>query len=225
MFFTDRTELLIGKNGIEKLKNSNIMLVGVGGVGGYTAEMLVRSGIGKITLMDFDTISISNINRQIIALHSNVGNFKTTELKNRLLDINPNCNITTINERITKNNLNLLNNGYNIIIDAIDSVDDKVEMIKYCIYNNIPIISALGAGNRIGIPKFEVCDIYETYNDGLAKKIRKLLRENKLSKHLCVSTKDTPIKNTSTEIGSICYYPAMCGCVLSAYVINEIIKE
>lgn len=225
MSYTDRTELLIGSVGLEKLKNSNIFLIGTGGVGGYVAEMLVRAGVGNITIMDFDIISESNINRQIIALRSTIGKPKVEVLKDRLLDINPNCNVKTICQRLTVDNLSLINNTYNYIIDAIDSVIDKVELIKYCHLNNINIISALGAGNRFGIPKFEVCDIYETYNDGLAKKVRKILRANNINKHTVVSTSDLPLKNQSSEVGSISYYPAMCGCVLAGYIINQIIKE
>lgn len=222
--FTDRTKLLIGENKLDKIKKSNLFLVGTGGVGGYVAEMLVRAGVENITIMDFDVVSETNINRQIIALNSTIGQPKVEVLKNRLLDINPCANVRVINERLTKNNLALLN-GYDYIIDAIDSVVDKVELIKYAYFNELKIISALGAGNRIGIPKFEVCDIYETYNDGLAKKIRKILRDNNIKKHIVVSTRELPIKQHSGEIGSISYYPAMCGCVLAGYVINELIKE
>lgn len=224
MLFTDRTELLVGESNIKRLKNANIFLVGCGGVGGYVAEMLVRAGVGNITIMDFDKISTSNINRQIIALSSTVGKSKVDVLKQRLLDINPDCNVKVINDRLCLDNLHLTQ-GYDFIIDAIDCVSDKVELIKYCHTNNYKIISALGAGNRYCIPRFEVCDIYDTFNDGLAKVIRKHLRTLNIKAHTVVSTKEMPIKNNTKQIGSISYYPAMCGCVLSAYVVNKIIEE
>lgn len=224
MSFLDRTELLIGDSGIEKLNKSNIILFGCGGVGGYIAEMLVRSGVGNITIVDFDNVDITNINRQIIALHSTIGKSKVSVLKDRLLDINPACNVTAICDRYTAG-CGLINSDFDYVIDAIDSVADKTALILDAHSKNLKIISAMGAGNRCDIPRFEVVDIYKTYNDGLSKVIRKKLREHGINHHKVVFTSSLPIDHKENTVGSIAYYPAMCGCVLSSYVINDIISE
>lgn len=210
---------------IEKLFSANVIVFGVGGVGGYTAEMLVRSGVGNITIVDFDIVDISNKNRQIIALDSTIGKNKVNVLKSRLLDINPDCNVIAINTKLLKDNIEDFNlKNFDYIIDAIDMVTSKIALIEYTHKNNIKIISAMGAGNRIGIPEFEVVDIYKTYNDGLAKVLRHNLRKLGIDKHNVVFSKNNAIPNGDT-IGSIAYYPAMCGCVLSAFVIEELLKR
>lgn len=219
-----RTEILLGDN-IQKLHSSNVILFGVGGVGGYVAEMLVRSGVGNITIVDFDIVDISNKNRQIIALDSTIGKSKVDVMADRLRDIWALCNVTKINEKLTPENIkNFHLEKYDYIIDAIDMVSSKIALITYAHENNIPIISAMGAGNRVGIPSFKVSDIFDTFNDGLAKVIRKKLRDNNVSKHTVVFTENNATPNGDT-IGSIAYYPAMCGCVLSAYVIEQLIGE
>lgn len=223
MSFLDRTELLIGDSGIEKLNKSKIILFGCGGVGGYVAEMLVRSGVGSITIVDFDDVDVTNINRQIIALQSTVGRKKVDVLKERLLDINPKCTVVSICEKYHEGS-SILNNIYDYVIDAIDSVADKVALIVDAHTRNIKIVSAMGAGNRCDIPEFKVADIYKTYNDGLSKVVRKKLREMGINHHKVVFTSSLPMEHENTTIGSIAYYPAMCGCVLSSYVINDIIK-
>ncbi len=219
-----RLELLIGDN-ISKLHKSKVILFGVGGVGGYVAEMLVRSGIGNITIVDYDKVDISNKNRQIIALNSTIGRVKVDVMKDRLLDINDNCNVTAINSKLTKDNIEDFGlSSYDYIIDAIDMVSSKIALIKYAKTNNIPIISAMGAGNRVGIPDVKIADIYSTSNDGLAKVLRHELRKLGIDKHNVVYTtnKSNPCGDT---IGSIAYFPAMVGCMLSAFVINEIINK
>lgn len=219
-----RLELLIGNN-ISILNKSNIIIFGVGGVGGYVAEMLVRSGIGNITIVDFDTVDISNKNRQIIALDSTIGRNKVDVLKERLIDINNNCNIVALNVKLTKDNVESFNlDKYDYIVDAIDMVSSKISLINYAKIHNIPIISAMGAGNRLGIPDVKIADIYQTSNDGLAKVMRRELRKLGIDKHTCVysTNKSTPCGET---IGSIAYYPAMVGCMLSAYVLNQILRR
>ena len=220
-----KTELLIGNNGVSKLKNANIIIFGIGGVGGYTCEMLVRAGIGNLTIVDFDKVDITNINRQIIALNSNVGEFKVNAMQKRILDINSAINLKIVNTRVCAENVKeLLNSNYDYVIDAIDSVTDKINLILTAKELGLNIISAMGAGNRIQIPQFEVCDLYKTYNDGLAKVLRKKLKEKGINKHLVVFSKNqaTPCGD---QIGSISYYPAMCGCVLAGYVINELLNK
>ncbi len=224
MSFTERTELLIGKEGLKKLNNSHIAVFGVGGVGGYACEMLVRAGVGEITIVDFDTVSSSNINRQIIALNSTVGKLKVDVLKDRLLDINPNLIVHSYPVKYDEKTKNdLLNVNYTYVIDAIDMVTNKIDLIKSCHNLNLNIVSAMGAGNRVDIPNFEVTDIYKTYNDGLAKVLRKKLKEAQIKHHNVVFTKSLANPNGNI-VGSISYYPSMCGCVLAGFVINEILK-
>ncbi len=220
-----KTELLIGESGINKLKNSNVIVFGIGGVGGHVCEMLVRAGVGSITIVDFDVVDITNINRQIIALNSVVGKPKVDVMEQRLLDINPNLNITKINDRVSIDNVNeILSTNYNFVVDAIDSVTNKIDLIVCAHNKGLNIVSAMGAGNRTQIPYFEVSDIYKTYNDGLAKIMRKKLKEKNIEKHTVVFSKltATPVEG---QVGSISYYPAMCGCVLAAYVINKLIEQ
>ena len=219
-----RTELLIGKENVDLLSKKHVTVVGCGGVGGYTAVMLARAGVGNMTIIDFDKVSSSNVNRQIIAYQSTIGRDKTDVLKEMILDINPQINIQSINQRLKEENISSLIGNTDIVIDAIDSVKDKIALIIYCKKNNINIISAMGAGNRCDIPKFEVVDIYKTQGDGLAKVVRKKLRENEIAS-LEVVTTFSQVQSCGDTIGSISYYPAMCGCTLSAVVINKFIKE
>ena len=224
MSFTERTELLIGKEGVTKLNNCHVAIFGVGGVGGYTCEMLARAGVGELTIVDFDVVSTSNINRQIIALNSTVGKLKVEVLKDRLLDINPNLKINALPVKFGEDTINeVFKANFDYVVDAIDMVANKITLIKTCHDKNINIISARGAGNRCDIPQFEVADIYKTYNDGLAKVVRKKLRELGIEKHKVVFTKSMPTPNADA-VGSISYYPSMCGCVLAGYVINELLK-
>ena len=218
-----RLELLIGDK-LSKLNNAKVILFGVGGVGGYVAETLVRSGIGALTIVDYDVVDISNKNRQIIALDSTIGKNKVDVMKSRLEDINKNCVVTAYNCKLLKDNVDSFHlEDYDFIIDAIDMVTSKLALIKYASDKNIPIISAMGAGNRIGIPDVKIADIYSTSNDGLAKVLRRELRKLGISKHKVVYTtnKSNPCGDT---IGSIAYFPAMVGCMLSAYVIDELLK-
>ena len=218
-----RTEILLGDK-INKLFDANIIVFGIGGVGGYSTEMLIRSGVGSITLVDYDKVDISNKNRQIIALDSTIGKYKVDVMKDRLLDINKDAKVTIIKEKLTPENIESFHlENYDYVIDAIDMVTSKIALIKYCFDKNIPIISAMGAGNRMDIPKFEVTDIYKTYNDGLAKVLRNNLKKLGVTSHKVVFTSNIATPNGDT-IGSIAYYPAMCGCVLSAYVLGELTK-
>ena len=231
--WNDRTKILIGENGIKKLSQASVAVVGVGGVGGYVCLMLARAGVGKITLVDFDTVDETNINRQAVANKDTVGKFKTNVMRDMILKINKDCAVTDICKRFCEDTMNeIFANKFDFVVDAIDSVKDKVELICFCKQHNINIISAMGAGNRIDIPSFKVMDIYKTSNDGLAKVMRKQLRERQI-KSLDVVVSESPAikpknagKNTSKNVvGSISYYPAMCGCVLSAFVINKLLSD
>lgn len=220
--WTDRTELLLGKEKLEKLKKSFVTVIGLGGVGGITAVMLARCGIGRLRLVDFDKVDETNINRQVVANTKTVGKNKTDVLEEMILDINPSCQVEKFSTRLTKENIyNLISND-TFVVDAIDSVKDKVDLCDYCYKNEIPIISAMGAGNRYDLPNFKVLDIYKTSNDGLAKLMRKLLRERGVKKLNVVACESVAEKKV--PVGSIAYYPTMCGCVICAYIVNELIK-
>ena len=225
--WNDRTKLLVGQDGIDKLEKASVAVIGIGGVGGYVCHMLARAGIGHITIVDFDKVDETNINRQVVANSKTIGKLKTEVMKNQLLEINPNCEITTFSNRFNADFAKkFFEVKFDYIVDAIDSVSDKVELICECVSREIPIVSAMGAGNRKDIPNFKVVDIYKTFNDGLAKVMRKKLRERGVKK-LDVVTCETPaekIDKRQSSVGSIAYYPAMCGCVLSAFVINQITK-
>ena len=218
-----RTEALIGKDNLTKLQNTHAVIVGVGGVGGATAIMLARAGVGKISIIDFDIIAPSNLNRQVIAFESTIGKKKVAVLKEMLLDINKSAIICAYDRRLTKENLSLVD-GADIVIDAIDSVEDKVALIAYCKQKDIKIISAMGAGNRYQLPKFEVCDIFKTHDDGLAKVVRKKLKDLGITKHKVVCANSPIDTQPQGVVGSISYTPTMCGCVIAGEVVNMVIK-
>lgn len=220
----DRTELLIGKQNLEKLNNSHVAVFGVGGVGGYVCEMLVRAGVGELTIVDFDVVSETNINRQIIALHSTIGKLKVDVFKERLLDINPNLKLHVYPVKFGEDTSNqLLSGNYDYVVDAIDMVPNKLILIENCHKLNLNIISAMGAGNRFDLPNFEVSDIFKTYNDGLAKVLRKRLKNIGIKQHKVVFTKSIAMPNGNV-VGSVSYYSSMCGCVIAGYVVNQLIN-
>ncbi len=219
-----RTQILIGEENLSRLALLHVAVVGTGGVGSATAIMLARAGVGKMTIVDFDEVAPSNVNRQMIAFQSTIGRKKVEVLREILLDINQEISVTAIDERLTKENVERLTAGADIVVDAIDSVLDKVELICHCWQNNIPIISAMGAGNRYSLPHFEVCDIFKTHDDGLAKVIRKKLRERGVGKLKVVTTNRPAQCQPQSEVGSISYLPVMSGCTIAGEVVNMIIK-
>jgi len=223
----DRTEILIGKNGAKALEKARVAVIGIGGVGGYVCHLLARAGVGQLSLVDFDVVDETNINRQVVADINTIGRIKVDVMKEQIEQINPKCNVKTYNERFCGEFVHkFFQTRYDYVVDAIDSVQDKIELICYCKEHDIKIVSAMGAGNRIGVPNFKIVDIYKTANDGLAKVLRKKLKERNV-KHLAVAiAEELPIKTDkkTSAVGSISYYPAACGCTLSAYVINEILK-
>lgn len=226
--WNDRTKLLIGEEGFSKLEQSRVAVIGVGGVGGQVCQLLVRAGLGNITVVDFDVVDETNINRQVLAYVDTVGKQKVDVMADMLIKINPKCNIKKVNAKLCKENIEeILKDGhFDYVIDAIDNVTDKIELICYCKQNGIKIVSAMGAGNRVGIPTFKVTDIYKTSNDGLARVLRKKLRERGVESLDVVVSESPSLKIDRREhsVGSISYYPAMCGAVLSAFVIENLIK-
>lgn len=221
-----RFSMMIGEKKMNKLNEKRIILFGVGGVGGYVAEMLVRSGICDLTIVDFDKVDVTNINRQIVALHSTVGKYKVDVMEERLLDINQNANIVTIKEKLSAENINNFNLvDYDYIVDCIDDVKAKQALIKYCSQNELNIIVSCGAGNRYkNNPQFLVSDISKTNYDRLAKVIRKFCQTEDIQKLNVVWTKEQPQK-ASKVIGSVAYFPASMACTLSSFVINQLLNN
>lgn len=225
-YMFERNINLIGKEKFNKLKNTKILLVGSGGVGGYSLETLVRSGINYIDIIDSDTIDITNLNRQIITNIENVGNIKVEEAKKRALSINKDININTYQIFLTKDNINeIVSNKYEYIIDACDTVDTKVELIKYCINNNIKLISSMGTAKKIHSTKLEITTLDKTNYDPLAKIIRRKIKDLKLNpkKIIVVSSTEPLIKNEN--LGSFMMVPAVAGILCAEYIINDIITS
>lgn len=222
-----RNEIIIGKEKQEIISNKTVAIFGIGGVGSYTIESLARCGIQNLILIDNDTVSISNINRQLIALHSTVGKLKTEVMKARLLDINPNINIITYNIFIENGNSRqiLLDNKIDYIVDAIDTVPSKLELIKFANKLNIPIISSMGTGNKLRPDLLELTDISKTSVCPLAKKIRKELKNLKIPKLNVVYSKESPNKTIeTTTIGSISFVPSVAGLLITSKIINDFLK-
>lgn len=219
-----RTERVIGKDNLEKIIKSNVAILGLGGVGGYVAEMLARLGVENLTIVDYDVIDKTNLNRQIIALNSTLNCAKTTAFKDRILDINLNCKVIEKNIKISNRNVaEILDKKYDYVIDAIDDISAKISIAKFCQQNNLKLISSMGTGNRYKMPQFEVSDISKTSYDKLAKKLRKLLKDEGIERLTVVYTKE-PCEKTES-LGSVVYYPLMCAGTIVSYVTNEIIKN
>lgn len=219
-----RTVRVIGEENLKKIKNSKIAILGVGGVGGYVVEMFTRLGVENLTLVDFDKVDISNFNRQLIATSETINLFKTEAFEKRIKSINKNCNVKVKNVKISKENIDeILTEKYDYVIDAIDDLKAKVEVAKFCKENNLKLISSMGTGNRYKFPNFEVSDISKTSYDKLAKKLRKMLKDEGVEKLTVVYTKE-PVEPTG-NLGSIVYYPLMCAGVITSYVTNEILKK
>lgn len=229
-----RTELLLGSEAIKKLQSFHVAVFGVGGVGGYAIEALVRSGLGKIDLIDNDKICLTNINRQIIATTSTVGQYKTEAMKNRVLDINPKAEINVYNTFFLPENSSEFDfSKCDYIIDAIDTVKAKIELVIKANEANVPIISAMGAGNKLDPVKFEVADIYKTSVCPLARVIRTELKKRKIKHLKVVYSKETPIKPLSTNEssgkrqipGSVSFCPSVMGLIMAGEVIKDLIKN
>lgn len=222
-----RLELLVGKDNLDKIKSIHVIVVGLGGVGGYVAEALARCGISNLTLVDYDKVDITNINRQIIALHSTIGKYKTEVFRKRIMDINPSCHVTVINEKILDNNLDLLfMKKPDYIVDACDTVITKISLIKYAVDNNIKIISSMGTGNKMNPTKLTITDISKTQYDPLARIIRRKLKELGINKKVpVVCSMEPPKKVTGNVISSNAFVPSIAGLYIASYIINDIVGE
>ena len=228
-----RTELLIGEEGIKKLQNSRVIVFGIGGVGGYAVEALARSGIGSIDIVDNDKISSSNLNRQIIALTSNIGQLKVDVAEKRLLDINPDIKIKKYNIFYTSETKDMFDfSSYDYIIDAIDTVVGKISLIEEAKKHNVPIICSMGAGNKLDPCAFKVADISKTTVCPLARVIRLELKKRNIKNVKVVYSTEPPIKplksdekSPKREIpGSIAFVPSTAGLIIAGEVIKDLIK-
>ncbi len=232
----ERTELLLGKSALKQLNKSKVLICGLGGVGGVAAEQLVRAGVGDICLVDSDTISTSNINRQVIANFNNIGELKTEALKSRLLSINPKLNIETKNIFLKDEILeSILLNNWTYVVDAIDTLSPKINLIRICYENNIPLISSMGSGGKTDPTKIAINDIKKTYNCNLARILRKRLHRigiyegievvfsnEKVNKSSIIEEES---QNKKSNIGTISYIPVIFGCYCAFAVINNICKN
>lgn len=221
--WNDRTKLLIGDKGIEKIEKAKVIIFGIGGVGSYVAEALARVGVGKITLVDGDVISVSNINRQIHATHNTVGRLKVEAMKQRILEINPNIKVVDI-AQIGKNEEELIDNTFSYVVDAVDTVSTKIKLIEKAKQENIPIISAMGAGNKLDPTRFEIADIEKTSVCPLAKVIRKELKKRNIRKVKVVYSQEEPIKTEGKTPGSISFIPSTVGLIIASEVVKDILK-
>ena len=225
-----RSALLLGDDGIARLKGSRVAVFGIGGVGGHAAEALARSGVGKIDLIDADTVSVSNLNRQIVALSSTVGRQKTEVMRERILDINPECLVTVYNmfySAETQNEIDI--SAYDYVIDAIDTVKSKLLLIETAKAHGVPVISSMGAGNKLDPTAFEVTDIYKTSVCPLAKVMRYELKRRGIDSLKVVYSKEEPIKAVALDgeksrhaPGSIAFVPSVVGLIIAGEVIKDI---
>lgn len=222
----DRLIKQIGEDKLTLINSKTVAVIGLGGVGGHAVESLVRSGIENILIIDYDKIDETNLNRQIIALRSNVGELKTEMFKKRIADINPNCRVEVISEFINADNIDILSN-YKIdyLVDACDSLLTKKLLIKYCQESNIKLIAAMGAGNKLDPSKLEITKLSKTSYDPLAKTLRKYIKDNRLKDVVVVASNEKPINTDGAIISSNSFVPATSGILLASYVINDIITN
>ena len=221
-----RTETLIGTDALNKLFNARVAIFGVGGVGGYIAEALARVGIGTIDLIDNDDVNITNINRQIIATHSTIGLSKVEVAKSRILDINPNTIVNTYNIFYTPETSENFNfSDYDYIADAIDTVSGKIELVMQAQKEGVPIISSMGAGNKLHPEMFEIADIYKTSVCPLAKVMRTELKKRGVKKLKVVYSKEPPIKQNGQRVpASISFVPSTVGLIMASAIVNDLIN-
>lgn len=231
-----RTALLLGEDNILKLNNKTVAIFGVGGVGGYVCEALARSGIGHFVIVDNDNVSITNINRQIIALHNTIGRAKVDVMKERILEINPNAEVIAIKEFILPNNSSSFDfKSFDYVVDCVDTVTAKIEIVLKSIEGNTKVISSMGAGNKLNPQAFKVADIYKTSVDPLARVLRYELRKRGVKKLKVVYSTEQPLKIDDSNIdedkglrrtlpGSNAWVPASAGLLIASEVIKDLIE-
>ena len=220
-----RTEMLLGPDSVERLRCARVIIFGVGGVGGYAAEALCRTGVGKIALCDFDRVSVSNLNRQIIATEHTLGVYKTEAARDRLLSINANAEITLYTERYTAESADSIDlSSFDLILDCIDELPAKLELIRRASVLGVPIISSMGAGNKLDPTRFTVTDISKTHTDPLARAVRSGLRKMGIN-HLPVVFSDEPPVHTGTRTpGSVAFAVGAAGLAMASFAVRELLK-
>lgn len=224
----ERTEILIGKNNLDKLKMTKVAIFGIGGVGSYVAEALIRVGIQNFILIDNDEVTLTNLNRQIHATHKTIGMAKVEVMKDRMLEINPQANIETYKMFYTSNcKKNIINNSLDYIVDAVDTVSTKLELVLQAQEKNINIISCMGTGNKLDPTKLEITDIYKTSVCPLAKVMRKELKQKGIKHLKVVYSKEEPIKKEKQEkiIGSVSFVPSVAGLLIASEIVNDILDK
>lgn len=223
-----RTELVIGKDNVKKLQKSKVAIFGLGGVGSFVAEGLVRAGVENFVLVDNDKVSITNLNRQIIATTKTIGEYKVDVMKKRILEINPNVKAVVSKELFMPDlSHDMIDNSIDYIVDAIDTITGKIELIVTAKKLGIPIISAMGTGNKLDPTKFEISDIYQTDICPLAKVMRKELKKRKIEKLKVIYSKEKPTTNkdnTENTIGSVSFVPSVAGLIIAGEVIKDLIQ-
>lgn len=218
---------LIGEDRFEKLQKSNVIVFGVGGVGGYVVEGLARCGVGHITVVDFDIVDISNINRQIIALDSTIGKYKVDVIKDRVKDINPNCEVKSICKKIDKENIYDIDlSAFDFVVDAIDTVTSKIVIIKQAREKNVDVISCMGTGNKLDVTKLQITEIEKTSMCPLSRVMRKLLKEEKIEKvKVLFSTEKPQAKVIEHRPQSAIFVPATGGLMIADYVVMKLMEK
>lgn len=236
----ERTEMIIGKDGVEKLQNSKVVIFGIGGVGSYVVEALARAGVGSLILVDKDEVDESNINRQIIATHDTVGKPKVEVAKERILSINPNAKVETYQEFFMPESKEIFDSSASYVVDCVDTVTAKIEIISRAKKFDVPVISSMGTGNKLDPCKFEIADISKTSVCPLAKVMRKELKERNISDVKVLYSKEEPIKQeeviehvckdgvctikkVKSVPGSISFVPSVAGLIIAGEVIKDII--
>lgn len=220
-----RTTLLVGEENIERFQRARVAVFGVGGVGGYTVEALARSGIGTLDLIDNDTVCLSNLNRQIIALHSSIGRYKVDVAKERILDINPNAEVNVYKTFFLPETAKEFDfSQYDYVVDAIDTVTGKLELAVQAQKYSVPIISAMGAGNKLNPTLFEVTDISKTSVCPLAKVMRRELKKRDIYHLKVVYSKEEPVTRRQTP-GSIAFVPSVAGLIIAGEVIKDLMEK
>ena len=233
----ERTSLLLGDEKLKKLQNTNVLVVGLGGVGAYAAEMIARSGVGRMTIADADTVSPTNINRQLIALHSTIGKEKSELMADRLRDINPEIELVVVNRFIKDDETDALldSDKFDYVVDAIDTLSPKLALIKGCLDRNIPLVSSMGAGAKTDPTKMEICDIAKTHHCPLAHMLRKRLHKIGIRSGFRAVFSPEPVRegamilceeqNKKSNTGTISYIPALFGIGCASVVIRGLIDE
>ena len=220
----NRLENLIGSFSLEKLKESTVLVVGLGGVGGYVVEALTRSSIGNLILADYDKVDITNFNRQIIAVNENIGKYKVDCFKERIDSINEGCNVITYKLKIDNDNIkDIFNTKIDFVVDAVDDVSAKVAIINYCLEHNIDFISSMGTGNRLDPSKLTITTLDKTFNDPLARIIRSKFDKSVQKKITVCTSTELPLKvKDKTVIGSNAFVPSSAGLLIASYIVRKI---